>query len=393
MTISESLYNTVPATALTIGMCATMGGIQDLSAGAISRGAAKTLAGLTVVRIGSEILGLPHALGMQSSLVAGSCLAALQGPFKLVNGIKERNLFQILQGTAQATIGYVAANFFYSLPSEFTSEPIPVELETFLHDHDSEIAKIYQSKISFGSSTILGDWEYIGSGMSKSVYTHPQLQYVVKIPHFESSAWSHAENDVVVEHKNAQKARLLIAANGWNRLRVPESYLINSNSGPFVVESKLEFIPYWDVPESSEKKEARSQLADFLQKGGYCDIGIYHNARFLQSNPADPKIGIYDLDCVDKKDDKNPASPNVEAFAKAGPILIALAEKTTRLMLGEGKANLLGISVLSAIGLGTIAMSSTPIPYVAAAVVGAGMGLVSGCHKINGIWKRASVSQ
>ncbi len=160
MSITQSLYNIVPSTAVALGMGATMGGVQDISAGAISRGAAKTVAGLVVANIGSRIVGLPHDLVMQSSLAAGSVLAAIQGSFKVVNGIKEQNLFQALRGTVQAMIGYGAAYYLCSLPSEFTREPIPGELETFLRDHDPEIAKIYQSKLGYRG----GDWKRIGNG-------------------------------------------------------------------------------------------------------------------------------------------------------------------------------------------------------------------------------------
>src|SRR6185436_21090753 len=109
MSISQSLYNIVPSAAVALGMGATLGGVQDISAGAISRGAVKSVAGLVVANIGSRIVGLPHDLVMQSSLAAGSVLAAIQGSFKVVNGIKERNLFQALRGTVQAMIGYGAA--------------------------------------------------------------------------------------------------------------------------------------------------------------------------------------------------------------------------------------------------------------------------------------------
>ncbi len=155
----------------------------------------------------------------------------------------------------------------------------------------------------------------------------------------------------------------------------------------------MEFAKSLDIPDSAEKEEARSQLSDFLLKGRYCDIQIEHNAKFLQGNPTDPKIGIFDLDCREEL-------PKT-FLAVAGPVLIALAEKTTKFMGGPGKAKvLLGASLLSAIGLVATSMSdkslsaenagnvfaiSAVMSFVAAAVVGAGMGLVSGCRKINGI--------
>jgi hypothetical protein len=167
----------------------------------------------------------------------------------------------------------------------------------------------------------------------------------------------------------------------------------------------MEFAKSLDIPDSAEKEEAQSQLSELRKK--YDDIWIGNNAQFLQGNSTDPKIGIYDLDCVDRDHINKP--PSLQGLVVVGPILIALAEKITKFMGGPGNAKLLlGVSLLSAIGFVATSMSSKSLSperagdifavsaimsFVAATVVGVGIGIVSTCRRINKIWKRASVSQ
>jgi hypothetical protein len=206
-------------------------------------------------------------------------------------------------------------------------ETPPPELDSFLKNHESEISEIYRTK------NITGSWKKLGAGVSKTAYTHPDMDFIIKIPHGQSH-WGYSDSDVTIHYKHLKEAENLVQKNSYDRLTIPEAYLIQNSEGPLVVEKKL------DVERSSlnaflnkDKKVttiALAQFKRFMEKSGHCDIIplLDHNAAFLKNEEA--SIGIFDFDCKTNSDYIN----ILNAFLEKTSIIIS-AEQTAKHIIGS----------------------------------------------------------
>jgi hypothetical protein len=167
------------------------------------------------------------------------------------------------------------------------------KITAFLNDHIEEIEKMYRDKSQ------IGDWSFLGNGISKIAFTHPDLPGVlIKIPRKAHSVWGYAKSDIEANFEKLKKAKLLVQENNYKHIVIPQSELFETKEGPVALEEKFETVSYHSVADDPEKAIAEMELNDFLVNGKYCDIKIQwnHNCGFLK-NKKPLQIGVFDLDC------------------------------------------------------------------------------------------------
>lgn len=173
------------------------------------------------------------------------------------------------------------------------SKDLADQIPTFVKKHLREIKEIQQLRFSFDKRQV-GKWKELGRGAAKIAYVHPELpDYVIKFP----GSLRHTAN-IVKHYDNFQIAQKIIEESRFHHLVLPETHLITSLKWPILIEKKL----YFEKSSGSMNmisSVAKDQLKEFLLFGGFCDIYINlgHNAKYLENTVADPKIGIFDLDC------------------------------------------------------------------------------------------------
>lgn len=345
------------------GVTATIQGPIAISEGSFRRGLTETFMGLTLINWGARCLNIGGSLRqgiLKYSLLGGIAAVARGGISRCFSGYKNKNYLQMIKGTAQAALGLVGSAYIasvdskviaalqesllFALPSGYVAysgvgdvvhkryvkgvckvllggcgvacsayyfyssqlspehvyhqmiasgAQMPPEVNDFLQAHQSEVSAMNQDKYQ------TGDWERLDSGVSKIVYTHPELPgYIVKIPLENESYWGGRESDIILHIRNAVDARKIIEANHYSHIAIPQSYLTLLIGTPIAVEEKFDFVPFWSVSGGLETDRALHELRDFLDKAEICDVDVYinHNAGFLKDTET-PKIGVFDLDC------------------------------------------------------------------------------------------------
>lgn len=352
MSIIQNFLSTAIPTAITyFGTKETIHETAKISENLL-QGAQKTLIGLTAINLGTRWLDLNEAMPqelMKYSLCAGMGTMAVKGISDFVQGIKERNIFEVLKASAKVTIGTAGAliidaldskvvlvaqqALLLSLASFYSSKsgiqdfkqgnhkkgickillglggfacstyyvcdafkiPLPnnltYEQSKFLSEHESEIDHIYTNHKETGS------WKKLGEGISKAAYVHPdQPDTLVKFP-TRDTPFHFTRSDIRAHYDYLQKARKI--ASKLKHIKLPKASLVETKNGPIVIEEKFNFIDYNSIPETVSKQSAISNLNYFLTKTNLCDVCIEENdnARFLKGSINDPKIGIFDFDC------------------------------------------------------------------------------------------------
>ena len=277
-------------------------GLQSRTISQIITGTKETICGITLSYVSTQFdsILLVYAI---AALYLSSSLS--KKGFQHINeGSYQKGTYQLLLGIFGATA------LIYCIHSEcsnkeiisFTMPEMPQNLRNFLDDHHREIEELQKSP-----PNIIGKWKLLGSGVSKKAFFHPDCDYLIKVPHLPNgSFWSSpralfAGNDADKHHRNLVKAHELVLTHSLEKLHIPNSYLYHTLQGSLVIEQKLHTISYKQIPNSLAKRRAEDQLRQLLNLGQFCDINVSkdHNAEFL-SNNLNPKIGIYDFDCIKK---------------------------------------------------------------------------------------------
>ena len=301
-------------------------GIKQRNLGAIMKGGAQAALGYALASsfaaLDPQIIAVAH----QTTLV---CLVGARilciGAGEVANGSYQKGLYHISAGAGGiATAGYCA---YYTLSNHMhqddwerrllgqgesfgqtfknwvawlrqqeslREELTPAHLGSFLEQHGSAIDEMSKTQHSSGN------WSQLEYGASKTAYTHPDSPYLIKIAHRAKPLRSLEKSDVVVDYENLLDAARIATAHNLDRIVIPKAYLLDTELGPVMLEQKLNFTDYKNVPDGCAKEEAENQLNRLLAKGDFCDINvrINHNACFLSENEAtDPKIGLFDCDC------------------------------------------------------------------------------------------------
>lgn len=379
-------------TSLTLQGCGeTIRGVCEISEGKLRKGGLKVIVGLSSLSISSKWNGTASLISddyklMNYSLQLGAAAVTMKGITKLIQGVKKGNLKDTITGTLQTTGGCISVIYLSCLDSKvmevahrtillnlvsgYTSwtgvkdiangryqkgcfelllgvtgmlfsgayayselsslfdsksdSKIPPQLESFLKDHESEIAEIYKTKEETGK------WRELGQGVSKKVFTHPDTEYIIKIPLLDKSFWGpYLESDNVIHYWQLQKAANLIkeGAEDYSQLTVPKAFLIQRPEGPLVIEKRLHMKSFYNVSESSAKDIAVRQLYSFLEGNGYCDINVKrnHNAQILSGSEHKPVIGLYDLDCNENLGLPSLLNKIFERVLKGGSIFTSAA--------------------------------------------------------------------
>ncbi len=174
--------------------------------------------------------------------------------------------------------------------------------------HDFVRAQRANIKQMTHKRTVVGKWQELGRGVSKMTVVHPNLPgYVLKIPVRDNSYWASQKtimktSDIRLQYKYANEARDIIERAQLDQLVIPKSYLVETFSGPIVIEERLnvEHSMDWDrlIPFFGDKakSKARNQLKYLQEKAKICDQMLFfsHNVAFLKD---EKKIGIFDMDC------------------------------------------------------------------------------------------------
>lgn len=209
------------------------------------------------------------------------------------SGVKEikqtwKGIDKILVGlVGLAATTYMVYNTYTDL-SWWISSPGALSMEkcqSFVQSHQDEINQIYETKAG------IGDWKRTDSGRSKIAFTHPELpQAIIKIPTYSPFR---SADDLKLHFDNIQHGRNIIEENRYEYISIPDTYLIPSDKGTILCETKFEFK---DSPTYLCEYMATDEFDDFIKKSRFCDIilGMNHNAQFLKG-PCN--IGVYDLDC------------------------------------------------------------------------------------------------
>lgn len=167
----------------------------------------------------------------------------------------------------------------------------------FLANHMTEIEDIYSTGI------MLKPWDSLGSGVSKTSYTHPDLPgSIVKMAYRKKALRKDTDNDVRTHYMHLQNAKDIVCENNFRHIKIPKSVLVETTPGPIVVEEKFELMN--TLPSNPLTKDAYLEFDSFKEKSGICDVTLcnfspefHHNAGFLNASEENPQIGIFDFDC------------------------------------------------------------------------------------------------
>lgn len=292
---SELLKYSLTAMAGTIGGLGAIqlaNGIQQRNVYKIIQGAATTVTGavgsVLVYSIDSRMIIAAHHA---SILGATSSFIGILGFKDLVKGHYGSGLCKMVLGIA----GVASAIFYvynaFPATTLLTQEPekkIPTKEEDvfpFLESHKKEIEKIYKNPLN-----IVGKWEKLGNGISKTAFTHEECPgWVFKVPHFQHLT------SITIDHNNLEVFRA--TASNFDRISLPKSHLYPIENGAILVQEMFNLSKYQG---NLDQLEAKKQFDDFVYATGLCDMNPYepHNAGILTGSTPN-KMGIIDFDCVD----------------------------------------------------------------------------------------------
>ena len=350
------LYPLSIGAALAAGVGATVNGIKNVCNGNILTGVKRACFGWAAINVGGLALNSSQRDGLlQASLLVSAVSVASQGVEDLKQGIKERGLGRSLKGAVWSTLGFAgtvaAVNLdsktlevinqaallamaggviarsgvkdiengaywkgagkmvlgaggvicagYYAFdvlfgkdrekPAPTYEENPPEEFRLFLEKHRDEVDSIYKTNVE------TGEWNQLGEGGCKISFSHPEMpHHVIKFPLSNPEYCQDPQGEMLTQFKNIQNAKKIFAENNYQHLILPDSYLASTEKGPILFETKFDF-----VNNRVNNANAESELDDFINEGQFCDIDIDygHNAKFLKGSGAEPKIGIFDLDC------------------------------------------------------------------------------------------------
>lgn len=340
-----------------VGATETIEGIQARDIRGTIHGALLTTAGSISVFylncLDARIIAAVHQSLLLSQGSCSTCLSGLEDLYNLKSKIGALKLVMGLSGLILTGTYFIneIAEYLEEMPE---NKALPQELDAFIKQHEGEISEMYNKRIP-------GKWKELGAGVSKSAYMHPDTEFIFKIPHGKSF-WGHGDSDVTVHFKNLKKAEILVQKNGWDHIRTPEAYHIQTPDGPMVVERKFNllhssFIFYQD---NEIADTSLHQFNMFMDEGGYCDINLLsdHNAGFLQGTDGD--IGIYDYDCKYINIMNNARSNLLDSVS-----IVVSAKKTAEYIMGTGKGMISEIGVVA--GIAVAAVSIKPETLIIAA--------------------------
>lgn len=168
---------------------------------------------------------------------------------------------------------------------------VDAQISKFLKKYFEDIKEIIKRRFDLDKRQV-GDWKELGRGSAKIVYTHPKLtDYVIKFPGTLRDV-----GNIKRHYDNYLIAKKIIENGHYHHLVLPETHLISSLKWPILIEKRLYFEKGYNFI-NEIRSASRNQLKDFLVVGDFCDIRVGHNAKYLEADETDPKIGIFDLDC------------------------------------------------------------------------------------------------
>lgn len=180
----------------------------------------------------------------------------------------------------------------YSLA--LSPDELTFKQSAFIETHEKEIELIYKNS-SNNSHAVPENWNNIGNGGFKRVYSHSGFDRIIKVtgPAFRDL---HLEKR---HYDNLQEAKQVVHHLGFSRIKIPACNLVEiSQSVPILVEEKLDLVPYKEIPDGPLKTKAEAELEEFKMIFGLDDANIEtdHNAGFLNDTNDTLKIGIFDFD-------------------------------------------------------------------------------------------------
>lgn len=244
---------------------------------------------------------LPLILSMKDPLVAlaaqngilGASLA-YQGSKNLLQGKYKEGAVKILGG-----VGCMGASLYCLYASS------PSSFERFQDRHQADLD-------TYSPQELMGhkDWEFWRTGGNKHIFRHPELPgYVIKFQSFSKSYWARESgietgNSIEGEFRNLIEAQEILNTHQIERIVLPETHLMQSQRGPFLIQQELPRIMKIDIRLGifTTDPQAPSDLQKFLKHSPFCDLDLdykYENTGYLM--PARDlhatHIGIVDLDC------------------------------------------------------------------------------------------------
>lgn len=185
----------------------------------------------------------------------------------------------------------------------------------FINQHIDEIRDIQIKK------TLVGNWERLGSGISKLVLTHPDLdRFVFK---FENCNGKHcsSKQEITNEFENLKIITEQISYRNLNQIKTPKEAYFKSSIGDFIIAEKLISFKKNEVEKIESAfsdpvsvEEAFDQFNRLVSQTYLCEVNPMpldplsaQNSGWsygvigydLLNNPIyGPYINIYDFDCV-----------------------------------------------------------------------------------------------
>lgn len=346
------------ATSVLAGMGIVAEGVRKISEGDVANGAKQVVGGLAAVDLGSyamDATAITTNRLMHASLLGGAVGAITNGTLSICQGTSELDPMQILSGLGQTAAGLTIGLGLHSIEDikmiaiaertillvavscqisyrgakdfangrrlkgalemglglggmifagycvleeaaarSFFGEPsLPSSWEKFLSNNAADIEQLYTTKRA------AGNFKQLGEGISKKVFTHPELpDAIVKISYRQSSFWNHGITDGEFHVQKLQSLRANLVRDGYRQVALPNSFLVRTQSGgPVVIEEKVDLSPSRFIFTTQSEKTAIAEFDDFTRRYQIGDLtpDRNHNSGFLRDKKD--TIVIFDVDC------------------------------------------------------------------------------------------------
>lgn len=293
-----SLCQGIALTALN-GICHAARGFSQKRFTQFIKGAAQSGMGALVFCGMSSMDAKTFSVAHQALLVTlASSHLAKSGSSDIANENYKMGVCKLLLSVG-GIVGAGYGVYLQLLDNQSYSQALPPDELTFkqnafIDTHEKEIELIYKNSSNI-SHSLPENWNKIGNGGFKRVYSHPEFDRLIKVtgPKFRDF---HLEKR---HYDNLQEAKQVVHYLGFSHIKIPACNLVEiSQSVPILVEEKLDLLLYKEIPDGPLKNKAEIELAEFTMIFGLDDVNVEtdHNAGFLNDTNDGLKIGVFDFD-------------------------------------------------------------------------------------------------